>query len=390
LFKKSKKFALTLKISSSIKSFKNIFISYIYFWNFLSKFSSEAGDTGTLALQGRLAYEPDASDPDRLLMLEPSVKGSFAWMTPRTLLFQPEFPGLLRGATYTIRVPGGPATGLSEDVRRKFTVAGQLEVQQVIPGDLDTEVPTGAQVIVQFSRSVAPLTTLSAQRTDPVIRFDPPLSDLDPDRPETAASVAGQVRAAIEALRDPHEPSLDLTHYRSARPELALWRCPCCRGEECLRFLDRRFLVCIACGARWDGRGGDLTLVSGGPDTGLRDTLAGWAGRAGTKAVREHGPGPLLTADAELREDPDARLTLTPLHVIGRGTASLFRSHLEWASPGAQRVLKLDEIRTVTTERADTLQLGVGGGVTQLVFPKHSPWHWQRAVEELQEASGVR
>ena len=119
--------------------------------------------------------EPDASDPDRLLMLEPSVKGSFAWMTPRTLLFQPEFPGLLRGATYTIRVPGGPATGLSEDVRRKFTVAGQLDVQQVIPGDLDTEVPTGAQVIVQFSRSVAPLTTLSAQRTDPVIRFDPPL-----------------------------------------------------------------------------------------------------------------------------------------------------------------------------------------------------------------------
>ncbi|HBA60455.1 MAG TPA: hypothetical protein DCZ92_06490 [Elusimicrobia bacterium] len=31
-------------------------------FDFLSKFSSEAGDTGTLALQGRLAYEPDASD----------------------------------------------------------------------------------------------------------------------------------------------------------------------------------------------------------------------------------------------------------------------------------------------------------------------------------------
>lgn len=119
--------------------------------------------------------EPDASDPERLVKLEPSVKGSFAWMTPRTLLFQPDFPGLLRGATYTIHVPGGPATGLSEDVRRKFTVAGLLEVQQVIPGDLDTEVPTSAQVIVQFSRSVAPLTTLSAQRTDPIIQFDPPL-----------------------------------------------------------------------------------------------------------------------------------------------------------------------------------------------------------------------
>ncbi|HEX9437130.1 MAG TPA: Ig-like domain-containing protein [Candidatus Limnocylindria bacterium] len=119
--------------------------------------------------------EPDASEPDRLLQLEPAVKGSFAWMTPRTLLFQPDFPGLLRGSTYTIHVPSGPATGLNEDVRKKFTVAGLLEVQQVIPGDGDIEVPTNAQVMVQFSRSVAPLTTLSAQRTDPVIRFDPPL-----------------------------------------------------------------------------------------------------------------------------------------------------------------------------------------------------------------------
>lgn len=119
--------------------------------------------------------DPDRSDPKQLLGIEPSVPGSFAWMTPRTLLFQPDFPGLLRGATYTVHLPKGPATGLSEDVRRKFTVAGQLEVAQVIPGDLDMEVPTTAQVLVQFSRSVAPLTTLAAQRDDPIIRFDPPL-----------------------------------------------------------------------------------------------------------------------------------------------------------------------------------------------------------------------
>jgi len=119
--------------------------------------------------------EPAPERPEQLFRLEPSAKGTFAWMSPRTLLFQPDFPGLLRGSTYTIHVPSGPATGLSDEVRKKFTVAGLLEVQQVIPGDGDTEVPTNAQVIVQFSRSVAPLTTLSAQRTDPVITFDPPL-----------------------------------------------------------------------------------------------------------------------------------------------------------------------------------------------------------------------
>ncbi|HKY51732.1 MAG TPA: Ig-like domain-containing protein, partial [Candidatus Limnocylindria bacterium] len=39
----------------------------------------------------------------------------------------------------------------------------------------DAEVPLGAPIIVQFSRSVAPLTTLAAQPTDQIVTFDPPL-----------------------------------------------------------------------------------------------------------------------------------------------------------------------------------------------------------------------
>ena len=56
---------------------------------------------------------------------------------------------------------------------KKFTVTGKLSVQQMIPGDGDTEVPLGAQVLVQFSRSVAPLTTLANQPKDTVVTFDP-------------------------------------------------------------------------------------------------------------------------------------------------------------------------------------------------------------------------
>src|SRR5204863_431429 len=41
--------------------------------------------------------------------------------------------------------------------------------------DGDSEVPTNAQIFVQFNRSVAALTTLAAQRTDPVIAFEPAL-----------------------------------------------------------------------------------------------------------------------------------------------------------------------------------------------------------------------
>ena len=121
------------------------------------------------------ASAPKEKDPGQLLQLEPAVPGTYAWLSDRTLLFQPEYPGLLRGASYTVVVPPRPETGLEQEVRRTFTVTGLLTVQQAIPGDGDTEVPVEAPILVQFSRSVAPLTTLSAQSTAPVLTFDPPL-----------------------------------------------------------------------------------------------------------------------------------------------------------------------------------------------------------------------
>src|SRR5438105_15899825 len=76
---------------------------------------------------------------------------------------------------YTVNVLAMPVACLLIATANKFTVTGQLTVQQVIPGDGDTEVPLAAQLFVQFSRSVAPLTTLSAQRTEPVVTFEPAL-----------------------------------------------------------------------------------------------------------------------------------------------------------------------------------------------------------------------
>src|SRR3989442_3844844 len=121
------------------------------------------------------AKPPSDRAPEPLLQLYPETKGAYAWLSPRTLLFQPDFPGLLRGSMYTVHVPARPEAGVPQPVTRKITVTGKLTVQQVIPGDGDTEVPLGAQVFVQLSRSVAPLTTLAAQRADPVLVFEPPL-----------------------------------------------------------------------------------------------------------------------------------------------------------------------------------------------------------------------
>ncbi len=125
----------------------------------------------------RVTFErpPDERKPERLLQLEPSVKGTYAWITPRTLVFQPDVPGYVRGATYTVIVPARPEAGVEEDVRATFTVEGELRVQYVIPGDGEREVPLDAQIFVQFNRSVALLTMLEAQQDEPVLTFDPPL-----------------------------------------------------------------------------------------------------------------------------------------------------------------------------------------------------------------------
>jgi len=118
---------------------------------------------------------PVEKDPASLLQVFPATPGSYAWLSTRTLLFQPDFPGLLRGTQYTALVPARPEAGLPQTMSKKFTVTGKLTVQQMIPGDGDVEVPLTAQVLVQFSRSVAPLTTLANQPKDTVVTFDPPL-----------------------------------------------------------------------------------------------------------------------------------------------------------------------------------------------------------------------
>jgi len=121
------------------------------------------------------AKTPEERAPEALFQVLPQTKGTYAWLGVRTALFQPDFPGFVRGSTYTVNVPARPDAGLANAITKKFTVGGQLTVQQIIPGDGDTEVPLAAQLFVQFSRSVAPLTTLSAQRTDPVVTFEPAL-----------------------------------------------------------------------------------------------------------------------------------------------------------------------------------------------------------------------
>ncbi len=119
--------------------------------------------------------QPGQTEGARLVSLQPAVPGQYAWLDDQTLLFQPDYPGLVRGSRYTVTVDAH-AAGLTADATQAFTVEGKLTVDHVIPSDGNVDVPAGAHVLVQFSRSVAPLTTLDAQDATPPVKFDPPLA----------------------------------------------------------------------------------------------------------------------------------------------------------------------------------------------------------------------
>ena len=117
---------------------------------------------------------PAETDGAAFVSFEPPIEGAFVWLDSQTLLFQPDYPGWKRGQQYQVVVDAGPV-GLVQDHTHTFTVEGQLEVAYVIPGDGDAEVPAAAQILVQFNRSVAPLTVLQEESSGAVLEFDPPL-----------------------------------------------------------------------------------------------------------------------------------------------------------------------------------------------------------------------
>ncbi|MYE47677.1 MAG: hypothetical protein F4X25_13220 [Chloroflexi bacterium] len=138
---------------------------------------SPAGEAVPRLATVRVAFRnpPALADGASLVRIDPPIGGSFAWADERTLLFQPDFPGWHRGQSYRLLVSAS-AAGLAEDFAHEFTIEGQLEVAYVIPGDGDREVPTEAQILVQFNRSVAALTVLQEGPAPQVLEFDPPLA----------------------------------------------------------------------------------------------------------------------------------------------------------------------------------------------------------------------
>ncbi len=304
------------------------------------------------------------------------------------------------------------AVALSDQLAAGGVVGIAIEGERSWTGEMTSPALSVARNIGRFDCPVVPAAFVGAYRLWPrwaggadrsaevTIRLGEPFlptREIDGHEPGSVAQGRELTRlmvARIQALRDPDEPRVPVAAYPSPRPELTLWRCPICGDEECLSMVGRESLICGRCEARWDASGPDLKLVSPADRAGEADSVAGWAARAGAEPRLPSSAGsatgeaePILrAAHAELREDPFACVTLGPLLSRGTGEAFLYSDRLVWEGADGSRIVPIDAIRTVTTERNDTLQLGVGQGVVQLVFAEASPLRWQVYVEGLRSA----
>jgi len=304
------------------------------------------------------------------------------------------FLGLMGGVP-TRRFCSDPAAALAlaDEIRAGGVVGVAVEAERSWTGEMSLPRGNVARNILALDAPVVPVAFRGSYRFWPrwaggfdrsvrvTVKVGRPFK-LAAESGGDPGSAAHIIREKISELKAPDETSVNLAAYSGPRPQLVLWRCPVCGAEESLAFCDGRWLDCSECGARWDAGAGDLVLSKPADRSGETGSIAAWSRKAGLDSAPRLDGLP-LTARCELRECGDARLTLVPLRSGGIGEATLSEDGLVWRGDGVERVIPIHDMDSLTTERNDTLQLGIGMGVIQLVMDEASPLRWLGYLEEL-------
>jgi hypothetical protein len=95
------------------------------------------------------------------------------------LTFRPAWPGFARGERYDVALRIAtehlPQGADPVDISYRFTTEGKLAITSIFPPDGTKEIALDGAVMVQFNRSVAPLTVIAERGPAGVIEFDPPI-----------------------------------------------------------------------------------------------------------------------------------------------------------------------------------------------------------------------
>jgi len=188
-------------------------------------------------------------------------------------------------------------------------------------------------------------------------------SDIDP---------AWDIDTAIRALLECDPQPLRLPGLPRHKLAKVLWRCPRCLEPEAWRPAD---LACGACGVSYQGTP-EGWLLDGG---GAVHSLASLANAV--RAAPETCP---ITTQAVASREASVYGPIRPLEPLGQG--ALF------AAPEGLRFEELEwptgAIRSVSTERANTLQIGTADGMWQFRCLEGSAFRLHGAIERWRRETG--
>ncbi|HOX47242.1 MAG TPA: 1-acyl-sn-glycerol-3-phosphate acyltransferase [Myxococcota bacterium] len=259
--------------------------------------------------------------------------------------------------------------------------AGELvgmfpEGERCVLGALQGVLPEAARLLARLPWPILPVGISGSYdcgprwadhlRRRPVrVRVGPPLV---PDRARPAESL----RAALAALLDDDPQPVHLDGLDAARLDRVLWRCPACLEETPFA---PAALRCRACGARWapDGAGG-LRGADGKCQRLAELARPVWQ-------APERGPLRVLARGA-CEAEPSG--PLRPLRPLGRDVLEVGPDGLAF---GELR-LRAAVIRTITTERADTLQVATLEGMWQFRPEVGSAFRLQLELERARADAG--
>lgn len=196
----------------------------------------------------------------------------------------------------------------------------------------------------------------------------------------TAAQDEGEILAAVAAAIRPDDRGFSCRGGNLARDiRLILYRCPACRAFDSLEALGNDF-ACAACGSGYAIDHGYTIRTPDGRSLSIDDFYREIrVGRSDIAADR------IESAPAEISVAAGAALTRL---FIGR--LELHQERIEFEpEPGASatpaRTIPLREIRAVTIEKSDRLQIYDGRDLFQAWFRRESARKWQDLIAAMAE-----
>jgi 1-acyl-sn-glycerol-3-phosphate acyltransferase len=208
------------------------------------------------------------------------------------------------------------------------------------------------------SADVGPRWSDSLRRRPVTVRIGPPLS-------LTPGDAVRQIEEAWRGLIPDTDEAVHLGRLDRGKLARILWRCPACGDEEEFR---PALLSCDACGARWTPKADGFLEDR----VGAAMSLAALA-RSGFALVER----PVLQVPADGFSEPSMYGPIGPLESLDAGELHVDPERLTFRDLD----VRVAEIRSATTERADTLQVATGTRMWQFRLQGGSAFRLKNALD---------